>query len=366
MVAMSTMSPEDRTDQDEPDRSAKKSGASEQPTHWSERAKAGLAPLPRSKVRVPGAAPGRSTRTGSAQRATSGGASQGGRPSKRNSTKKSLIILGCVIVAAAAVVAAIVLTRPDGADEQPPGRTTVAAATTFTEPAGADGPSSTGGQSGTTATGADAATSTAPGPSSTTTDSGSGSTDTALDQPPSTSPGSGASTSTTAGSLPEMLDFFDPVLGVSFNYPTSWEEISYDTVAGSFVVPTLGLAFGDPASGMIGTAPAAYIMFAAYEEPGQTAVSAGKALQEWETTIGGPATGPLTPVELAQDFTVNGLTGASRTYQTEAGGRSLLVRVCFLSRDDAMFIFVFRAEEASWGTYGPLFEAVLQSYEIPT
>ncbi|MBN1628465.1 MAG: hypothetical protein JW990_01755 [Thermoleophilia bacterium] len=162
-----------------------------------------------------------------------------------------------------------------------------------------------------------------------------------------------------------MMTFFDPVLGVAFSYPSPWMEVPYDKVAGTFVLPTLGVAWADPAAGAAGGDLAAYMMMAAYEEPGQTAVAARPALDEWESMTLPQASGSMTALDAVAEFSTNGIPGAARTYRVLQQEHISVMRVAFLSHDDSMYVFVLSAAEAFWDTYLPIFDAVLQSFVIP-
>lgn len=294
----------------------------QEPSHWSERAKADLPPLP------------------SPRPARSGGK----RPRKpflgKNPSKVLAITAACVFcLGAVGGGLAWYFTAGGGGS----GDTGTAATESTDRTATTTPPVDLN-------TSASTSSSTAEGATSTTSPTG-GSTST-------TQPGS--STVTTVG--PGWVAFQDSRLAFSLTYPETWVEFPLEQASELTGPPTLGLAVGDPQGAMFGTTPANYIFFGAYEDPSMSAPPAAEALEEWEAMTEWPQ--PLTTIEQTTAFRVNGLDTAAKVYGTEVQGRPLTMRVCFVSVGTVMYIFVFRAEEQLWTTEKTYFDAVLNSLTV--
>jgi hypothetical protein len=328
------MSDDNRMAPEQPGASPGKGPVSDEPLHWSERAKVGLPSLRPS-------------------------GSRSARPSRRRSKKKLLIVAACLVGAAAVAAAAIVLTTSRGDGTGTPNSSTGPSTALSVQTTDAGAPFSTAQQTASTST---ALTST-------------GSTSTASTSEGASTTNSIAPTSTTSASTvvtfigftdaTETVSFADTELGFSFVYPASWEEFPQEDVAGTFVSPTLGIAIGDPLGGMFGTTPANYIMFAAYQDPSGAATPARQALEEWAAQTESEATEPLTVIESVTAFQVNNVVGAMKTYSTESEGRPLVMRVCFITNAGRVFVFTFCAEEGDWETDKPIFDATLASFSKP-
>ena len=128
--------------------------------------------------------------------------------------------------------------------------------------------------------------------------------------------------------------------------------------------PTLGIAVGDPQGLKLGTTPAQYIFFGAYEDPMQSAPPARAVMEEWAMLAEAESPFPLETIAPLSVFQVNGVDAASKTYSTAIQGRSLVMRVCFLSAGNCVYIFSFRTEAERWDTEQALIETVLNSFTV--
>lgn len=291
----------------------------QEPSHWSERAKADLPPLPSP----------RPSRSG------------GGRPprksaGRRDSSRILIVTAVCVFClgAAGGGLAWYLTARGGGSDD---------AGTLTTE--------STGVSTTTMDTG-DTTTTTSDGATSTTTPTAAS---TSTTQPVS---------STDSTVPPGWVAFQDSRLAFSFHYPETWAEFPLEQASELTGPPTLGLAVGDPQGAKFGTTTADYIFFGAYEDPSMSAPPAAEALAEWAAMTESEPPLPLTVIEQATAFRVNGLDAAAKVYSTEVQGRPLTMRVCFVSAGTVVYIFVFRAEEQLWAAEKVLFDDVLNSFTV--
>jgi hypothetical protein len=305
----------------------------QEPSHWSERAKADLPPLP-------------SPRSGRS----------GGRPPRRkaffgNNPTKILVIAAVCVFCLGALgggLAWYFAARGGGS-----GATD---ATAVVSTSSAD-----------TITGSTATTTSTPTSSSTSSSASSSTSDGAA----STTSLPGAAPSTTqSGSSPNptvppgWVAFQDSRLAFSLHYPETWVEFPLEQASELTGPPTLGLAVGDPEGTKFGTTPANYIFFGAYEDPSMSAPPAAEALEDWAAMTESEWPEPLTTIEQTTAFRVNGLDTAAKLYSTEVQGRPLTMRVCFVSAGTVMYIFVFRAEEQLWATEKVYFDAVLNSFTV--
>lgn len=292
----------------------------QEPSHWSERAKADLPPLPSP----------RPSRSG------------GGRPprksaGRRDSSRILIVTAVCVFClgAAGGGLAWYLTARGGGSDD---------AGTLTTE--------STGVSTTTMDTGDTTTTTTSDGATSTTTPTAAS---TSTTQPVS---------STDSTVPPGWVAFQDSRLAFSFHYPETWAEFPLEQASELTGPPTLGLAVGDPQGAKFGTTTADYIFFGAYEDPSMSAPPAAEALAEWAAMTESEPPLPLTVIEQATAFRVNGLDAAAKVYSTEVQGRPLTMRVCFVSAGTVVYIFVFRAEEQLWAAEKVLFDDVLNSFTV--
>ncbi len=289
----------------------------QEPSHWSERAKAELPPVP-------------SPRTGR---------SGGGRPPRRSAgrshSSRILIIAAACVLCLGAVGGGL--------------------AWYFT--AGGGGSNDTG----TLATESTGVSTTTMGSGDTTTSTSDGATSTTTPTDGSTSTTQAVSSTVTTGP-PGWVTFQDSRLAFSLHYPETWVEFPLEQASELTGPPTLGLAVGDPQGAKFGTTPANYIFFGAYEDTSMTAPPAAEGLAEWAAMTESEPPMPLTVIEEATAFRVNGLDAAAKVYSTEVQGQPLTMRVCFVSVGTVMYIFVFRAEEQLWATDKTYFDEVLNSF----
>jgi hypothetical protein len=301
----------------------------QEPSHWSERAKTDLPPVPTP----------RSVRSG-------GGGPPRKAPSRKISSRILIITATCVFCLGAigGGLAWYFTSRGGGPDEGGTANTATTGAPTTTIDAGSTATS--------TSTDSSTSTSTSDGATPSTSLTG-GSTST-------TQPGS----STDSTVPPSWVTFQDSRLAFSLRYPETWVEFPLEQASELTGPPTLGLAVGDPQGAKFGTTPADYIFFGAYEDTSMSAPPAAEALAEWAAMTEAESALPLTVIEQTTAFRVNGLDAAAKVYSTEVQGRPLTMRVCFVSVGTVMYIFVFRAEEQLWTTEKTYFDAVLNSFKV--
>ncbi len=296
-----------------------------EPTHWSERAKQDLPPLPSPRPRRSGSRPPRRK------------ASLGNNPSK------VLIIAATCVLCMGIIGGGLAWYFTAGGDDSAGTDSTPSVSTNSVDP-------TTGSADTTTSTSTSSTTS--DGDTSTTSVSGGATSTTQSDS------------STNSTVPPGWVTFQDSRLAFSFHYPETWLAFPLEQASELSGPPTLGIAVGDPQGVKFGTTPADYIFFGAYEDPTMSAPPAAEALTEWAAMTEAEWPQPLTTIEQITAFRINGLDAAAKMYSTEVQGQPLTMRVCFISAGTVMYIFVFRAEEQLWATEKIYFDAALNSFTV--